>query len=156
MLELLLDLELVMHKLYCKAPAWAKARPGQALPLAFGLAYDFAKPEPPQARPKPGLSGQAGAGTSLGSMWLWRVCYWAEVGNTTSAGDPQVGRRYLLKIPAGNAPVAPDHNIPTGHGRSGWRFWNFAGTCGYPRVQICSPPLEYSIFCTHYYPHILS
>ena len=26
---------------------------------------DFTNPEPPKARPKPGLSGQAGAGTSL-------------------------------------------------------------------------------------------
>ena len=33
--------------------------------MAFGLACDFARPEPAQARPKPGLSGQAGAGTSL-------------------------------------------------------------------------------------------
>ena len=48
-----------------QAPAWAKAGPGQALLLAFGLAYDFARPEPPQARPKPGLSGQARASTSL-------------------------------------------------------------------------------------------
>ena len=40
-------------------------RPGQALLLAFGLAYNFSRPELPQARPKPGLSGQAGAGPSL-------------------------------------------------------------------------------------------
>jgi hypothetical protein len=32
-----------------------------------GLACGFEKPEPSQARPKPGLSGQAGAGKSLGS-----------------------------------------------------------------------------------------
>jgi hypothetical protein len=50
---------------YQKAGAQAKARPGQANFLAFGLACDFTKPEPPKARPKPGLSGQAGAGTSL-------------------------------------------------------------------------------------------
>jgi len=42
-----------------KAGAWAKARPGQALLLAFGLAQDFVKPRPDEARPKPGLSGQA-------------------------------------------------------------------------------------------------
>ena len=39
----------------------------QANFLAFGLAWDFTKPELPKARPKLGLSGQAGAGTSLGS-----------------------------------------------------------------------------------------
>ena len=33
--------------------------------MAFGLACHFAKLELPKARPKPGLSGQAGAGTSL-------------------------------------------------------------------------------------------
>ncbi len=49
-----------------KALAWAKARPSQARLLAFGPAHDFLKPKPPKARPKPGLSGQAGAGTSLG------------------------------------------------------------------------------------------
>ena len=48
-----------------KAPAWAKARPSQAQLLAFGLAHNFLKPELPKTRPKPGLSGQAGAGTSL-------------------------------------------------------------------------------------------
>ena len=48
-----------------KAPAWAKARPTQAQLLAFGPAHNFLKPEPPKARPKPELSGQAGAGTSL-------------------------------------------------------------------------------------------
>ena len=37
----------------------------QANFLAFGLARDFTKPKLPKARPKPGLSGQAGAGTSL-------------------------------------------------------------------------------------------
>ena len=54
-------------KLYIsqKPLAWAKARPSQAQLLAFGLAHNFLKPEPPKARPKPGLSGQAGAGTSL-------------------------------------------------------------------------------------------
>jgi hypothetical protein len=35
--------------------------------LAFGPAHDFSRPEPPKARPKPGLLGQAGAGTSLDS-----------------------------------------------------------------------------------------
>ena len=53
---------------YKKAGAQAKARPGQANVSAFGLACDFTKPKPPKARPKPGLSGQAGAGTSLGAM----------------------------------------------------------------------------------------
>ena len=48
-----------------KAPAWAKARPSQAQLLAFGPAHNFLKPKPPKARPKPGLSGQAGASTSL-------------------------------------------------------------------------------------------
>jgi hypothetical protein len=38
--------------------------------LAFGPAYDFLKPKPPKARPKPGLSGQAGAGTSLDDIGL--------------------------------------------------------------------------------------
>ena len=51
-----------------KAPAWAKAKPSQAWLLAFGPAHNFLKPRPPKARPKPGLSGQAGAGTSL---YLW-------------------------------------------------------------------------------------
>jgi len=48
-----------------KAGAQAKARPSQVGLLAFGLAHDFVKPEPTKARPKPGLSGQARAGTSL-------------------------------------------------------------------------------------------
>ena len=48
-----------------KALAQAKARPGQARILALGPAHDFFKPKPPKARPKPGLSGQARAGTSL-------------------------------------------------------------------------------------------
>ena len=50
-----------------KAPAWAKARPSHAQLLAFGPAHNFLKPKPPKARPKPGLSGQAGASTSLGT-----------------------------------------------------------------------------------------
>ena len=37
----------------------------QANFLAFGLAWDFTKSEPPKARPKLGLSGQARASTSL-------------------------------------------------------------------------------------------
>ena len=48
-----------------KAPAWAKARPSQAQLLAFSPAHNFFKPELPKARPKLGLSGQAGADTSL-------------------------------------------------------------------------------------------
>jgi len=51
-----------------KARAWAKARPGQALLLAFGPARRFVKPKPDEARPKPGLSSQAGASKSLLSM----------------------------------------------------------------------------------------
>ena len=47
-----------------EAGAWAKARLGQAK-ASTCLAWDFEKPEPSQARPKPGLSGQAGAGKSL-------------------------------------------------------------------------------------------
>ena len=43
----------------------SQAKPSQANILAFGLACDFTKPEPPKARPKPRLSGQARAGTSL-------------------------------------------------------------------------------------------
>jgi hypothetical protein len=43
-----------------KAAAWAKPSQGQAVFKGFGLAWDFKKPKPPQARPKPGLSGQAG------------------------------------------------------------------------------------------------
>ena len=37
----------------------------QANFLAFGLAWNFTEPELPKARPKLGLSGQAGASTSL-------------------------------------------------------------------------------------------
>jgi Endonuclease-reverse transcriptase len=40
--------------------AWAKPSRGQAAVEGFGLAWDFRKPRPPQARPKPRLSGQAG------------------------------------------------------------------------------------------------
>ena len=35
-------------------------RPGQAMFDGFGLTWCLRKPKPPQARPKPGLSGQAG------------------------------------------------------------------------------------------------
>jgi hypothetical protein len=35
-------------------------KPGQALFAGFGLAWGLGKPKPPQAKPKPGLSGQAG------------------------------------------------------------------------------------------------
>src|SRR5271168_1345328 len=38
-----------------KARAQAQARPSQALIRALGRAQDFCKPEPTQARPKPGL-----------------------------------------------------------------------------------------------------
>jgi hypothetical protein len=48
-----------------KAGAQAKARPGQAKANLPGPACRFVKPEPPKARPKPGLPGQARAGTSL-------------------------------------------------------------------------------------------
>ena len=39
----------------------AQARPGQSQAVidGFGLAWGLTKPEPPQAKPKPGLSGQA-------------------------------------------------------------------------------------------------
>ena len=40
--------------------AWAKPSQGQAVVDGFGLAQDFRRPKPPQARPKPWLSGQAG------------------------------------------------------------------------------------------------
>ena len=48
-----------------KVLAWAKARPSQAWLLAFGPTHNFLKPKLPKARPKPGLSGQAQASTSL-------------------------------------------------------------------------------------------
>src|SRR5882757_7598982 len=48
-----------------KALAQAKPSQSQALVGGFGLAWDFRKPKPPQARPKPGLPGQSRAGTSL-------------------------------------------------------------------------------------------
>ena len=60
-----------------------------------------------------------------------RVCF---SGHITSAGDPQVCNRYLLKIPTGCAPVNPDHIIPTGHARSRYQFWIFADTCRYLQV----------------------
>jgi hypothetical protein len=50
---------------YQKAGAQAEARPSQAKATLPGPAYRFVKPEPPKARPKPGLPGQARAGTSL-------------------------------------------------------------------------------------------
>ena len=42
--------------------AGAQAEPGQSQAVidGFGLAWGLTKPEPPQAKPKPGLSGQAG------------------------------------------------------------------------------------------------
>lgn len=46
-----------------------KPKPGQANLAKANItslpAYDFSRLEPGQAKPKPGLSGQAGAGTSL-------------------------------------------------------------------------------------------
>ncbi|KAJ7513183.1 hypothetical protein B0H11DRAFT_2182416 [Mycena galericulata] len=45
--------------------AQAKARPSQAKANYFGLAWDFSEPKPLQAGPKPWLSGQAKARTSL-------------------------------------------------------------------------------------------
>ena len=48
-----------------KAMAQAKAKPSQAQANSPGLAWDFSRPEPPKARPKPWLSGQAKASTSL-------------------------------------------------------------------------------------------
>ena len=49
-----------MNFLHTKAAAWAKPGQGQAVIDSFGLALDFRKPKPAQARPKPWLSGQAG------------------------------------------------------------------------------------------------
>jgi hypothetical protein len=43
-----------------KALAQAKPSQSQALVEGFGLAWEFSKPKPPQAKPKPGLLGQAG------------------------------------------------------------------------------------------------
>jgi len=39
--------------------AWAKARPGQAKAKDLGLGLGFSGHRPPEARPKPWLSGQA-------------------------------------------------------------------------------------------------
>ncbi|KAG6835207.1 hypothetical protein H0H93_003923 [Arthromyces matolae] len=47
------------------AGAQAQAEPSQAQALTVGPAWDFFKPKPPQAEPKPRLSGQARARTSL-------------------------------------------------------------------------------------------
>ncbi|KAI0289156.1 hypothetical protein B0F90DRAFT_1826691 [Multifurca ochricompacta] len=43
-----------------KAAAWAKPGQGQAVCDGFGSAQTLGKPEPPQAKPKPRLLGQAG------------------------------------------------------------------------------------------------
>jgi hypothetical protein len=43
-----------------QAMAQALPGPSQAKANDFGLAYDFFRPEPAEARPKPWLSGQAG------------------------------------------------------------------------------------------------
>ena len=51
-----------------KAMAWAKPGQGQAVSGGFGLAQLLRKPKPPQAKPKPGLLGQAGPGKSLPLM----------------------------------------------------------------------------------------
>ena len=48
-----------------KAVALAKLGQGQAVCGGFGLAHDFSGPKPLQAKPKPGLLGQAGPGKSL-------------------------------------------------------------------------------------------
>ncbi|KAJ7181401.1 hypothetical protein C8R43DRAFT_941245 [Mycena crocata] len=47
-------------KINCQAQAQAQARPGQALSAGSGSGFENLKPEPARARPKPGLSGQAG------------------------------------------------------------------------------------------------
>ena len=46
--------------LHTKAMAWAKPSQSQAVSGGFGLAWGLRKPKLPQARPKPGFSGQAG------------------------------------------------------------------------------------------------
>jgi len=51
-----------------KALAQAKPSQSQAPIYGFGLAWGFRKPKPPQARPKLGLSGQAGPCTALCAM----------------------------------------------------------------------------------------
>ncbi|KAJ7508066.1 hypothetical protein B0H11DRAFT_2185136 [Mycena galericulata] len=64
--------------------AQAKARPSQAKANYFGLAWNFGKPKPLQAGPKPWLSGQAKARTSLDvSFRAKRTCaaYWAKQSN---------------------------------------------------------------------------
>jgi hypothetical protein len=48
-----------------KAGAQAKAKPGPAKAKGLGPACDFIKQKPLEAGPKPRLSGQAKAGTSL-------------------------------------------------------------------------------------------
>ena len=48
-----------------KAAAWAKPSRSQAVTGGFGLAWGLTKPNPPQARPKPRLPGQAGPCTAL-------------------------------------------------------------------------------------------
>jgi hypothetical protein len=48
-----------------KALAQAKPSQSQAPVEGFGLAWEFSKPKPPQAKPKLGLLGQARPGTTL-------------------------------------------------------------------------------------------
>ena len=50
-----------------KAVAWAEPCQSQAMIGSFGLAQDFSRPKPPQAKPKPGLLGQPRPGKSLGA-----------------------------------------------------------------------------------------
>ena len=52
----------------------SQAKPGQLFGFWPGLG--FYKAEPPKARPKPGLSGQAGADTSLAQNAVWSDGSW--------------------------------------------------------------------------------
>ena len=51
---------MIYIRLVYKARAQAGPGQSQAVIDGFGLAWGLTKPEPPQAKPKPGLSGQAG------------------------------------------------------------------------------------------------
>ena len=59
-----LTLFLLMCIFFCQKP-WLGPGQGQAVCGGFGWVHDFSGPEPPQAKPKPGLLGQARPGKSL-------------------------------------------------------------------------------------------
>ena len=53
-----------------KAAACAKPSQGQAVSCGFGLAHPLREPEPPQAKPKPRLLGQAGPEHHYVRAWV--------------------------------------------------------------------------------------